>query len=478
MKILIVEDEIAAAEGILEDISRVSGRIRTSHVTSRDEAIAAIDADEFDLLICDLFIPPQSGGLDLSVRHGVAVYDHAMSIAPGMPAIFLTGQGDYREVRDQLAGRGSSDLFGNNRTIPMGELFFKNEREKYMAYIATLAEGLSELEDAVTLEITGASTPLTISEERLLRIYARPLNASRILLKELSGLSGMRSLHLHLLDSTGAHLAWTFGKLGDTVSIMEEKQRYDAVAPRLRPGDFAPMVSYIPHGARKSGGLFYTLADDYPYSALQWFEQNPSDACEFIDRIRAIVDDWQEAQQANRISIGAMRRAQIGDESVAPFGKELESVKWQEVESTEIEINHSMQHGDLHGFNILVDKLGRPILIDFGSSGYSACCLDPIVLELSILFHEQSPFRGGSWPSPEQCEVWDQVEDFVIDSQLREVLLKTRSWGIEVSNSPQAFYATAYCQVMRQLKYQDTDKARTLSIARACVRRLSVLLAL
>lgn len=240
----------------------------------------------------------------------------------------------------------------------------------------------------------------------------------------------------------------------------------------MRPRAYAPLVGYLRLGGRKSSGLFFNL-DDNSRSAFEWLQRNPSDADRFINKLRAIVDDWQEARQAHRIRIGEMRRAQIGDEDLAPFLGELGVVRWQEVESTEIEVDQSLQHGDLHGLNIPVNGDGNPLLIDFQRSGDSVCCLDPIVLELSVLFHEQSPLRNGPWPSRAQCERWSDVDEFILDSPLREFVYKTRNWGIEVARSTEVFYATAYCHVLRQLKYPDTDKERALCIARSCVRMIS-----
>ena len=123
MRILLVEDEPAAANGIIEDIAnRVQG-IEFIQADSRDVAVDLLEAQEFDLLICDLLIPPQSGGLDQDIHHGLFVYEHARAESPGMPALFLTGAGSYQDVREALPARGQADLFGEGDPTNMVDLF-------------------------------------------------------------------------------------------------------------------------------------------------------------------------------------------------------------------------------------------------------------------------------------------------------------------------------------------------------------------
>lgn len=476
MRILLIEDEIASAEGIVEDISGLSHDIECEVATCRDTAIALVDGEEFDLLVCDLLLPTEPSGLDQSIQHGLAVYEHARAVAPGTPAIFLTGHADFRDVRRQLPSRAPEDLFGTGTNVQMVDLIYKDEREKYLEYIEAIAQGLEGLDREVRIEVRSARNPLTEMEERLLRIYGRTTSAGNIVAEELGGLSGMRSLRLHMLDSAGAHLAWTFGKLGAAVKIDEEKRRIQTISPRLRVGTYASLVGVVQAGAGKLSGLFYNLADDYPYSALDWIRADLSRMRSFVARIRAITDDWQESKTSKDTLVGDLRRVQIADEILAPFSSALQTSPWRQIEERSIEVTETLQHGDLHGFNILVRADGQPLLIDFGRTGSSSCCLDPIVLELSVFFHEQSPFKDEPWPALEQCENWPDLDAFVAGALLEDFIRDVRSWTLEVAPSEELVYATAYCHSLRQLKYPDTDKARALAIARGSARRLAVLL--
>src|SRR5680860_497879 len=78
MHVLLVEDEDRDAEDAIAIINYIGPAIDVTHVRSRDSAFAAITANaEFDLIICDIRIPPLDGGLDADEQHGIAVHTRA-----------------------------------------------------------------------------------------------------------------------------------------------------------------------------------------------------------------------------------------------------------------------------------------------------------------------------------------------------------------------------------------------------------------
>ena len=472
VRILLVEDEPAAADGFREDVGGLPFEIDLEVSPSRNASIALLDTEDFDLIVCDLVIPAASGSLDQSVQHGLAVYEHAKAAMPGTPAIFLTGHADYRDVRQHLPSRGPEDIFGDGHPIQMVDLFYKEERDKYLAYIRLLAEGYQNTEAAVDVEAEFEENPLSSNELRLLKIYARGMGAYGVVARQLGGLSDMRALHLEFRDKSNAHVAWAFGKLGVSRRIEDERQRFLTVSPRLRVGAYAPLVGTVQAGAGRLSALFYNLADDYPHSAFEWLHDDPNRADDFVQRLRSIVDDWQQSKSESERSIGDLRRAQISDSQLEPYLPKLDRNLLERIEGRTLTVVESLQHGDLHGFNVLVRDDGQPILIDFGRTELASCCLDPIVLELSVLFHEQSPFREGSWPSVEQCDAWVDLETYISESPVGQLIRVLRAWASGVA-SDEALCATALCHALRQLKYADTNKDRAVAIARSCLRRLS-----
>ena len=68
------------------------------------------------------------------------------------------------------------------------------------------------------------------------------------------------------------------------------------------------------------------------------------------------------------------------------------SLLWlNEVERRQVQTRWCCVHGDLHGANVLARKDGECVIIDFGDVGDGPASLDPITLELSLLFHTSRP---------------------------------------------------------------------------------------
>src|SRR5690606_28550370 len=108
-----------------------------------------------------------------------------------------------------------------------------------------------------------------------------------------------------------------------------------------------------------------------------------------------------------------------------------------------------------------------PLLIDFANVEELPSCFDPIVLELSLIFHPDSPFRSLSWPTIEQCERWDDLEFYIRDCPAADVVRTCRKWALTSAASPSAVYALTYAEALRQLQYARNEADRALSIARA-----------
>jgi len=92
------------------------------------------------------------------------------------------------------------------------------------------------------------------------------------------------------------------------------------------------------------------------------------------------------------------------------------------------------------------------------------------VLELSLVFHQDSPFRSLSWPSLEQCERWDDVEFYVQDCPAADFVRACRAWAMTTGAAPVTVYAVAYAEALRQLQFASSEAERALRIAQAAAR--------
>ena len=133
-------------------------------------------------------------------------------------------------------------------------------------------------------------------------------------------------------------------------------------------------------------------------------------------------------------------------------------------------------HADLHGGNVLVKPTGQPLLIDYGDVGPGPSPMDPVTLELSLVFHPDSSAASSGWPTTDQCRAWANLDQFVAGCPFESFVRACRDWAFESANvGERVVYAVAYAYALRQLKYPGTDSLKALAIAEAAMATYSAL---
>ena len=133
-------------------------------------------------------------------------------------------------------------------------------------------------------------------------------------------------------------------------------------------------------------------------------------------------------------------------------------------ENREVQTHWGCIHGDLHGCNVLVSSAGATVLIDYGDVGEGPASLDPVTLELSLLFHPDIVDAAGAWPSNEQAKSWGNLDAYLVDCPFPEFIRQCREWTIRIAAGNRDVAASAYSYLVRQLQYDDTDKARAIAL--------------
>ena len=466
MRVLFIEDEektVKEISSLLEE--RCAAEMSVAR--SRDMALKLIDTDsDFDLIVCDLRIPTTDGGLDVSEDHGLRVYDAARQRCPGTPCIFFSGFVSLDNIGSRLAAGPPVDLFGTGELWPLVDVKPKREQPEFLELATVLAAELSYVD---TLEIDYLSD-LAISryELRPLRVYARRLSGTRIVASTLGGLSGARVLQCEVFDDSSSSVGVVVAKVHVISDIVDEIDRYGRyVAAALGIGAFAPLAGEVLHGCGQYGAVFYTLAADGYDDLFELSTACTTEAATAIGRLKDALSGWERGGEPSVVSIGELRSARVSDSELAYFADELNSFGRQEVEDVYLSVTPAVQHGDLHGRNVLVDVEGRPVIIDYGDLGLASAVLDPVTLELSLLFHSEHPDLDG-WPTLEQAGDWFDLENYVQGSPVGEVVVACREWAMSAGPKLE-LAAFVYIHAVRQLKYSDTDKGLALAIAKAAV---------
>jgi len=134
------------------------------------------------------------------------------------------------------------------------------------------------------------------------------------------------------------------------------------------------------------------------------------------------------------------------------------------LEDEALNIDFALQHGDLHGENVLINPDAVPLLIDYGRVDRAPVATDPIVLELSFLFHPDSPFKESGWPTAEQARAWGDLDSYLEGCPSPEVIRACREWARRLAPESVCF-TLAYAYAVRQLRYSDTDHSLAVAIA-------------
>lgn len=469
MRVLIVEDDNDIAMALSEQLSGAEPSIDTFIARSRSSGIGALRNDEFEFIICDLRLPPHDGGLDIAEAHGLAVHSKAKTVCPGTPCLFFTGFGTSPAILEQLSSGGTQDILGTGESYGMTRLLTKDKFLDCIERLKSLNTELSTL-DTIKVDVSGSKSSLDHIEERALRLLARRLGGTSIEANGLGGQSGAQALRTNVKDNQGRTVASFFAKVGVRNKMQEERQNYHQyVSPLLGMGNYPALVREVEAGIGKREALFYQLADEYTKSLFDMLEVSESSAIALVEVLRSILAPWKELNERKVFRIRDLRTQRIDDSQFQQYRNALGSTEG--FESIDMELQTSCQHGDLHGFNVLCSESGNAVVIDFGNVGPAPSCLDPIILELSILFHSDSPFRSDLWPTDQQAKAWFNLEEYLHGCPIPGFIRKCREWAIE-GGEPTDLPPVVYAEAVRQLKYGDTNHDRALGVAHAAMEKV------
>lgn len=458
--VLIVEDEEDFVEEIRQTFNDLPGHAHVTVAASRDKAISLIGSQFFDLLVLDLRIPTVDGALDGNPEHGHAVFARARLASPGTPILVLTGSPAEDFIPSLLEQQQQVDIWGEGRKVGTVTFLQKYKFDEFpgkLGPIMAAINGLSEVE----LERGGAN--LKIEHDRLIRIFARRFGGTRCVLSQVGGgLSGAAVLRLRITDSGGAPIHDAIAKLGLPQDVRDEARRFDDFVVRLHPSATPRKLATLDFGASTEAGIFFGLAEGFTHSAFSIAATSlggPS-----VQRVEAAVRRWVDGVPETRRTIADVRRKVLSDSDLATILTEF-SIPWASwFEEREIQARWGCIHGDLHGENVLISEDGQVVLIDYGDVGEGPSALDPITLELSLLFHPQGALRGSGWPASEQARKWGDIENYTMDCPASDFVRACRSWAEKNGAGKREIAASAYAYLIRQLKYADTDKDLVLQL--------------
>ena len=461
LHVLIVEDDDDFVEELRETIARLPGESDIRVAGSRDEAFALLEDGFLDLVILDLKIPTVSGALDADPEHGHAVFTRIRSVAPGTPIFVLTGSPAEGFIPELLGNQQQIDIWSEGRKA--GTILFlkKYDFDKCLETLTPIAEAIERLSD---VELDRSGINLTLAEDRLIRIFAKRFQGVRCVVSGLGGgLSGARVIRLRVTDSQGVQVHDAVAKLSTPADVQREGECYDKQVTRLDPAATPRKLATLEFGAHKLAGIFFGLADGFDESAFDIANKLPDRSDDVIRSVETTTARWIDGVPETRRTIRQIRQRLLSDEALDQIRNTFDLDWIQDFESRDIQARWACSHGDLHGRNILVSPDGTA-LIDYGDVGEGPASLDPVTLELSLLFHPDSPDTAGAWPSPEQARGWGDLDLYLEGCPFPQFVRECRAWALRAAAGKREVAASAYSYLVKQLKYEDTNKDLALAL--------------
>lgn len=470
MKILLIEDNDTFAEDVQRALLS-AGAESVDIAKSRDAATARIETAFYDLIILDLSLPTTDSGLDMAPAHGQSVFHAAQQTASGTPIYILTGSDPDAFTRKVVALGQRLNVLGGG-AIPTVFYFVKEETPELVSNVKGLVARVADTE-AITINTKGIDIQLRTEQRRSIKLFCRNNGGASCVVSKLGGLSEAMVLRIDVHDANGAIRTKTVSKLGRAEKIRKEITAYEREVKLLKLGAFANVVESHVEGLHGYAGIYYALADGYERTFFDVAQKAPKDLANVVPRLRAgFLDNWSKARKVVRTTVGDIRRRLLSDEKLSEIRNKYALDFIDAIEGIKLSAAQSCIHGDLHGGNVLVSSELLPVVIDYGDVDVGWSCIDPTILELSLLFHPDAVDRGLSDALSPHVSTWPSFEEYLKEHPLRPAIEACRQWAYEVGGSDMAVLAAAYAFTLRQLKYATIDSSITLALARAITDKI------
>lgn len=470
--VLIIEDNTAQAawfeKACGDALPPGEGLIEVA--ASARAAVELLERQHFDLAICDLAIPANQVSLTSDRQHGLRVVRAIRDQHGGLPLIIVSEHSDDPAlVRTLIRDAETADPYGAGADFAMLSCF-PNEELPECRRELTLA--LERSASVAGLPVTGAdAAELATSEVRAIQVFARSCGGSAAQVAGMDGgMSGAKTLRV-TVRADGQEIALVAAKLGSRERVLEEANAYRQASIRLPVGLGVPLSSTVDAGASGVGGAFYGLAVDYTRDLFECLEHAPADAQAVVRSLqKRLAPVYDNASERERTLLELRRNIVFGADArdAGPLETAILELDLRKIATTEC-----LQHGDMHGKNVLVNPVCEPMLIDYGDVRRTTGCLDPVTLELSAVFHPAAQTARGNWPTEVQAASWSDLEAYVEHCPFGDYIRACREWTTTVATGRDEVDAVVLAYCLRQLHFPGCPEPIAAAMIKTACERLA-----
>lgn len=463
MQILFVEDNFSYADTLVSVMSEKFPEISWTVIDNSSSAGELIANNFYDLVILDLCMPSVPSGLEKNVENGQSLFYLIQQLMPGTPIYILTGS-DLDSFATGLSRHGERiRLWGGGKEFPTVLYFRKNKTLELIEELSDIYREILTV-NSISINTRGKAVAFAKGQERAIKTFVRSMGGSDGVYYPLSGLSGSLVGRVEVRDARLNIIGAFVAKLGLSSKIQKENESYSRHVKLLPINSFTPLLSGIDKGLKEYSAIFYTLAEGYKDTLFEVVRRDAKAAVDVIQRVRASLHRWSAVREVSKVSVAEIRREKLDDESFNAIVKQYGLEELRDIESVHVSASMSCIHGDLHGGNVLVDQAGTPVLIDFGDVGFGYTGLDPITLEMSLIFHPDCVLSGVSQEMQSFLEHWPNIDGYCKSNPFGDVVKYCRDWAYDISGDDQSVLAAGYAFAVRQLKYDTVRSAETIAL--------------
>jgi len=463
MQILFVEDNFSYADTLTTVVNDKFPGVSWNVTDNSGSAEELLESNFYDLVILDLCMPSIPSGLEKNVENGQRLFYLIQQLMPGTPIYILTGS-DLDSFATGLSRHGERiRLWGAEQEFPTVLYFRKNKTPELIEELSGVYHEILSV-NSISINTRGKAISFAKGQERAIKTFVRSMGGVDGVYHPLSGLSGALVGRIEVRDTQLKIIGAFVAKLGLSSKIQKEHESY-ARHVRLMPiNTFTPLLSGIDKGIKEYGAIFYTLAEGYKETFFEVVRRDAVAAVSVIEQVRASLERWSNVREVSKVTVGEIRKGKLDDETFEETIKKYGLEKIRDIENIHVNASISCIHGDLHGGNILVNQAGTPVLIDFGDVGFGYTGLDPITLEMSLIFHPDCLLSGISQEIQSSLEHWPIIDEYCKNNPFGNLVKYCRDWAYDISGDDRSVLAAGYAFAIRQLKYNNVNADKTISL--------------
>jgi CheY-like chemotaxis protein len=463
MRILLVEDDPTYIRSIIPVLEE-SGDVVLA--CSRDSALAILETNSFDLIICDRKIPVIDGSLDTAEEHGDEVIKKCQTGCPGTPILVNTAFESADSVKRAMEESDRVDLYGSGEKFHMCRSCTKLRSDDMISHVIRHA---TEFRNLVDIEVVDGGI-LSDDQKKIIRICSRRKGFQSATVTRMSeGASGADVFKVIFTGEAGTPPAATVVKTSTLFWHFDEKNRFEKYVPgRLAIGSFPPFFDSVEAGAPDLGGLFYQLADQNCISLYDSLRNNVNGAVTAVGDLEPKLAAWNDNKHNTNVTIGDIRRILLPDDRLHDVTPHLVGIDFASFEARNVPANRVIGHLDLHGGNVLINSNGSTLIIDFGNVGESFIAIDAIYLELSLTLNTSNADIIGDWPSLDVAKSWDDLTTYIADCTVADFIIACREWAAKNCQNREVL-VSAYAVSMALLRHDSIRHAVAVEIIKSVI---------